>query len=486
MAKTIKTINIVVFIAWIALLSLLLYREYTGTPLEKQEAVKGAIDRVTYWYDIYSGSNKVGFGSYTFQWVGDEIIITYEQEVKIKQGDREKLLVENYRCLSNSSYAIKSFEYSFHYKDEKGIKVTGEVDADTVVFFLESPEKRKTYRTSTKGKAIYLPITFIPAIIQKNPSSRSVFAVQVLDIANLSVNDIRVEVEEIRPVKLGTQVVSYYKIRAGNQIFWSNEKGITIEEEYPGGITYYLQTETIAKDPKDRVLFDYISLPFLRSNKILKDAEKLKLLKVRIKGFPLDRGIYSNSLVTLRNDTLIIQKEDQEEFKKRSYLLPCKDQTVSRYLMADDWVLSDDKTVKGNALNMAAVEKNDAFRLAQYLNANLYSTVKTMPLFVLTDSLDIFKSHFGDYIERSVMFASFGRAVGLPTRLVGGLVYRDGYFYFHTWPEAWLGKWIPMEPTLAQFPADVTHIPLKEGTLKDIISVAEGLKSLNLEILEAL
>ena len=153
----------------------------------------------------------------------------------------------------------------------------------------------------------------------------------MLDFINASIYDARVIVEEIRPVKLGTQVVSYYKIRAGTQIFWSNEKGITVKEEYPMGITYYSQTETIAKDLKDRVLFDSIPLPFLRSNKILTDAENLKSLKVRIKGFHLDPSTYDKSLVTLLNDTLIIQKGDHEELKKKSYPLPCKDEAVSRY-----------------------------------------------------------------------------------------------------------------------------------------------------------
>jgi hypothetical protein len=453
--------------------------------MEKQQALKGPVNKAAYWYDIYSGTKKVGYASYMFEWVGDEIIIRYEQKTKIKQEDGEKILIDSYRCLSNSSYAIKSFEYSSHYEDEKGIKVTGEVDSDAVVFYLETSEKRKTYRTSTKGKDIYLPTTFIPAIIQISPSPYSVFTITMLVFFNASIYDARVIVEEIRPVKLGTQVVSYYKIRAGTQIFWSNEKGITVKEEYPMGITYYSQTETIAKDPKDRVLFDSIPLPFLRSNKILTDAENLKSLKVRIKGFHLDPSTYDKSLVTLLNDTLIIQKGDHEELKKKSYPLPCKDEAVSRYLRADDWVLSDDKTLKGNALNMAVLEKNDAFRLAQYLNSNLYFTVKTMPLFVLTNSLDLFKSKFGDDLQRTVMFASFARAAGLPTRLVGGLVYRDGYFYFHTWPEVWFDKWTPMDPTLAQFPADVTHIPLREGTLKDITSMTEGLKSLKLEILEA-
>ncbi len=486
MSRKLKIVNVAVVGIWIALLCLVIYRQYAGTPLEKQRAVKGAVSKLVHWYDIYAGTDKMGFASYAFEWVGDEIVIKYEQEVKVKQGSEEKLLMESSRCLNNSSYGMKSFEYSSHYKGEKGIRITGEVDGDTAVFFLESPEKRKTYRTSTKGKDIYLPITFIPAIVQKKPSSDSVFIVPILDTVSLSVNDMSVVVEEIRPVKLGARVVSYYRIRVDNQIFWSNEKGITVKEEYPGGIVFYSQSEEVAKEPGNRVLFDPVSLPFLRSNKILKDVENLKLLKVRIKGFPIDQGLYENSLVTLKNDTLTIQKGNPEEFKKESYVLPCKDQKVSRYLDADEWVLSNDKTVKGNALNMATVEKNDAFRLARYLNSNLYFTVGTMPLFALTDTMDIFKSHSGDHIERTIMFASFARAAGLPTRLIGGVVYLDGYFYFHTWPEVWFNRWIPMEPTLAQYPADVTHIPLRQGTVKDITSIAEGLKSLNLEILEAL
>jgi hypothetical protein len=485
MSRTLKIFNIAVFGIWIALLSVLFYREYAGTPLEKTQALKGAVEKVTYWYDIYAGKTKIGFANTAFERVGEEIIIKHERELKVMHGDSEKLLLENLRCLSDSHYAIKSFEYSSHYRDEKGIKITGEVDADAVVFILESAGKRKTFRTPTRGRTIYLPTTFIPAIIQRNPSPRSAFTIPVLDMLNLAVSDVRVIVEETRPMKLGINLVTYYKIRVEDQVWWSNEKGIILKEEDPGGLTLYSQTETMAKDPTEKILFDPIPLPFLKSNRILQDAENLKVLRVRIKGFPLDPGIYEKSLVMLKNDTLIIQKGDPEEFKKTSYTLPCKDEGLSRYLAADEWVLSDDKTVKGNALKMSGVENNDAFRLARYLNSDLYFSIKRLPLFVLTNSRDIFKSKFGDYPQKTVMFASFARAAGLPTRLLGGFVYREGYFYFHTWPEVWLGKWVSMDPALAQFPADVTHIPLKEGTLKEITSMGESLKSFRIEILEA-
>ena len=468
-----------------AVLSLVLYREYTGAPLEKPQASRG-VSKATYWYDIYSGEKKLGFGAYTFEWVGDEIVIRYQQEMKVQKDEGEKHFIVTYRCVSNASYAIKSFEYASRFDGEKGIKVTGEVEQDRIVFILESPERRKTFRTPTKGADIYLPTTFIPAIIQKRPAPGSAYTVPVLNMGTLSVKDVRVVVEEILPVKLGMHIASYYKLRMGGELFWSDAGGITAKEEYTGGIAFYQQTEALAKEPKDRVLFDPFSVPFLKSSKILKDTERLSSLRVRIKGFPLAAALYERSGVTMNSDTLTIRKEEPGEVKKRSYSLPSRDQTVSRYLVPDEWVLSGDKTVKGNALNMASLENNDAFRLARYLNSNLYFTVKTMLLFTLSDSLDIFKSDFGDHLQRTVMFASFARAAGMPARLVGGVVYRNGNFYFHTWPELWFGKWIPMDPTLAQFPADVTHIPLREGTLSEITSIAEGLKSVNIEILEAL
>ena len=485
MSRAVKIINLIAFCTWGVLISLVLYRNYTGKPLEKIQELKGSIDKATYWYDIYAGQKKIGFAGTTYEKVGDEIIIKHKREIKVKKDGHEKLLMEMLKCLSDSYYSIKSFEYASHFKDEEGIKVTGEVDSGEILFFLESPEKRKTYKISTNGKNFYLPVTLIPTLHQNKPAPNKVFQIPMLDVIRLSINDVKVVLEEIRPIKAGLQILSSYKFKAGNTIWWGNEKGIIIKEQNQSGITLYSQIETVAKDPSDRILFDYTSLPFFKSGKVIPYPEKLKMLRVRIRGLRLDPMLYENGLITLKNDTLTIGSEDPGETGKKSYKLPYKNNALSRYLKADKWVRSDDKNVKGNALNMAVIEKNDAFRLARYLNSDLYFSVKVMPLFVLLDSLDIFKSRLGDDRERTVMFASFARAAGLPTRLIGGLVYRDGYFYFHTWPEVWLDKWIPVDPTLAQFPADVTHIPLKEGTLKEITTMVDYLREVNIEILEA-
>jgi transglutaminase-like putative cysteine protease len=64
------------------------------------------------------------------------------------------------------------------------------------------------------------------------------------------------------------------------------------------------------------------------------------------------------------------------------------------------------------------------------------------------------------------------RSLGLPARIAVGLVYLRGAFYYHAWPEVWVeeprgrGLWLPVDPTLNQFPADATHVRLTRGGLE--------------------
>ena len=60
---------------------------------------------------------------------------------------------------------------------------------------------------------------------------------------------------------------------------------------------------------------------------------------------------------------------------------------------------------------------------------------------------------------------------GIPARIAVGLVYIHGAFYYHAWPEVYIdegngrGLWLPVDPTLNQFPADATHLRLARGGL---------------------
>lgn len=480
-----KIINALVFCLWLALISFLLYKNYAGVPLENKEIIKEAFSKTSNWYDVYAGKKKIGYATTTIEKAGDEIIIKHKREIKALINKEEKTLIEELRCLSNLSYSLKSLDFASHYKDEEGVKVKGEVSEDEIIFFLESPQKKKTYKITTGGKDVFLPITLIFAINQRNPSPDTPFTIPTLDIPTLTIIDLKVILQEIRPIKSGINILSLNKFQMGNSIIWTGENGVIIKEETPSGRILYLQDESIAKETNGKKLFDYTALPSFKSNRFIPDAEALSLLKVKIKGMPLYPQLYENSYVTLEKSALLIRKANIEKLKEETHTLPYKESEFSIYLKPDKWVMSDYKPLHDTGLVYAKSYQFNALELSMYLKNYVFNIIKTSPNFFLLDSSVVLRMLSGDYLEKSAMFASYSRAAGLPTRLIGGLVYRNGYFYFHTWPEVWLDRWVPADPSLAQFPADATHIPLKEGTLEDIVSIINDLKKLEIEVLEA-
>jgi len=62
-------------------------------------------------------------------------------------------------------------------------------------------------------------------------------------------------------------------------------------------------------------------------------------------------------------------------------------------------------------------------------------------------------------------------------------VYLDGRFYYHAWPEVYLGDWVAVDPTLGQFPADAAHLRITTGGLARQAELIRLIGSLKLEVL---
>ena len=64
-----------------------------------------------------------------------------------------------------------------------------------------------------------------------------------------------------------------------------------------------------------------------------------------------------------------------------------------------------------------------------------------------------------------------------------GIAVKNG-FYYHAWPEVWLGGWVAVDPTFHQFPADATHIRFVTGNLDRQSEILKLVGKLRVEILE--
>src|SRR5262249_44080991 len=122
-----------------------------------------------------------------------------------------------------------------------------------------------------------------------------------------------------------------------------------------------------------------------------------------------------------------------------------------------------DKAVRG-----ADDDRTRAERLTRYVNALL----DKKPTVSLPSAREVLRTRVGDCNEHTALYVAMARSVGIPARIAVGLVYVHAAFYYDAWPEVYVdrtattGLWLPVDPTLNQFPADTTHLRLARGGLE--------------------
>jgi transglutaminase-like putative cysteine protease len=102
----------------------------------------------------------------------------------------------------------------------------------------------------------------------------------------------------------------------------------------------------------------------------------------------------------------------------------------------------------------------------------------------------VLRTKVGDCNEHTALYVAMARALGIPARIAVGLVYIHGAFYYHAWPEVYLaepdgrGLWLPVDPTLNQFPADATHLRLVRGGLDKQTAILPLIGRLKIDVLD--
>jgi hypothetical protein len=133
-----------------------------------------------------------------------------------------------------------------------------------------------------------------------------------------------------------------------------------------------------------------------------------------------------------------------------------------------------------------------AERLTRYVNALL----EKKPTISLPSAREVLRTKVGDCNEHTALYVAMARALGLPARIAVGMVYVHGAFYYHAWPEVYLeagpsgagraptGLWLPVDPTLNQFPADATHLRLARGGLDKQAAILPLIGRLKMTVLD--
>ncbi|MBU1068838.1 transglutaminase-like domain-containing protein [Myxococcota bacterium] len=161
---------------------------------------------------------------------------------------------------------------------------------------------------------------------------------------------------------------------------------------------------------------------------------------------------------------------------------------VKKYLKSEPNVESDDPGViklarlaAGGAKTPVEILRAVTLFVGDYVEDTLRSDVESARM--------VAQLKKGDCTEHSILATALFRALGFPARQVGGVGYvrmcgtdscLEGLGY-HAWTQVWVGRWIDVDPTWKQMPADVTHLMM--GATDDM-EWLESLGNLKITVLE--
>jgi transglutaminase-like putative cysteine protease len=193
------------------------------------------------------------------------------------------------------------------------------------------------------------------------------------------------------------------------------------------------------------------------------DPRDVLRLRLRVEGVDLGGDDVQGAGQTVAGD--IVEIADARTLEPAPL-----DPELARYLGPEPFIESDAPEIRAEAQRAVggiAGARARAEALTRYVNALL----DKKPTVSLPSAREVLRTKIGDCNEHTALYVALARAAGVPARIAVGLTFVRGAFYYHAWPEVYLaegadrGLWLPVDPTLNQFPADATHLRLARGGL---------------------
>lgn len=279
----------------------------------------------------------------------------------------------------------------------------------------------------------------------------------------------------------GVQVESWVD-QDGRILSASSALGFTMEKtEFELARQSQEDASGLAMLPLDQ---DVILSTAIRSNVDLGAVEEHDVLRFRLTGVELSGFQLEGGRQTLSGDTLTVRREDWDAVDA-GFSLPYKLMDFRETLEAEPLIQSDDPRILEAARGAVGRWGRDPKQAAARLTNRVDRMLEKSVTFSVPSALQVLESRQGDCNEHTVLYVAMARSLGLPARTAVGLVYLDGSFFYHAWPEVWLGEWVAVDPTFGQYPADAAHIRFVIGGLAQQVEIIRLIGRLNIEVLES-
>ncbi|QWV93070.1 transglutaminase-like domain-containing protein [Geomonas oryzisoli] len=436
------------------------------------------------WFSIIMGDDQVGFGQTTVTRTAGGYQISSRGSVKMKvMGfSREASSTESYQVAPDLT--LRSFQVENRI-DGSPVEISGDVTAKGITVRTHSANGNKERTLKVKG-AVYPPHALNLYPLMQGAVPGKTYKIQYLDPEAVKVKQAKVEV--VGPETLDGKQVVHLKndlyTMVDNDI-WVDFSGNVLKESVRDGLVLTLARDEAAAraelaeaamDRKDLV-YDF---SLIRITPPLEHPERLQKLVVQITGIPAQQRLLQGAW----------QRAERQPDGSVIFVLPnpapaAEELPTQADLQPGERTPSDNPEIVARMMAIVGDEKVAPAQKVARLTAWVATQIKA-DVIDSQSPLETLQKGRGNCQSHARLYASLARAAGIPTRFVSGLVYQGDGFLYHSWAESYLeGKWVSVDPTFNQVPADVTHIKLIEGdSLDELGSIAGMIGRARAKVLE--
>lgn len=442
------------------------------------------------WFGIYVDKERVGFYRQAISETPDGYRMEGDGSVRMKVMGFSKEAATRETYLVGKDLSLRSFEVEQTINGTAS-RLSGKVSNNIIRIKSVTNGKAREKQLKYKGEVYPGPaLNLYPLLHDVTPGKT--YAVQTFDPEEIKVKEVKISIigpdktPDFQPaLKLRNNLYPYVY----NDI-WVDDKGNTLLESVRDGLVI-----TRAEDPKQigsfvgdvalakkDLIYDF---SLVRPEPPIRDAKKLTGLSVEISGWNDSLALPQDGGQTVEKSgegriTVKTGRAVPEQTEQAKAAAPRED-----YLKPAEKIESDAPEIVAKAKELSAGKKSAeeiAKALASWTSDWLRDTPEDGGSAVAS-----FKSRTGNCQTHARLYTALARAAGIPTRFVSGLVYLDGKgFLYHSWAESLLnGRWVAIDPTYDQVPADPTHLKLLEGHLpEDLAPIVSIIGRIHIKVLE--
>ena len=149
--------------------------------------------------------------------------------------------------------------------------------------------------------------------------------------------------------------------------------------------------------------------------------------------------------------------------EKKSIQIPVIDNKYRKYLSESNGIEVNNPEISALARKIVGSETY-AYKAACLIRKWISDNINPYVNVEKKSALKTLHDKRGLCSDNVVLFTALARSVGIPTKLITGLVYSDGCFDNHAWSEIYVGEWIPIDPSYYDDFVDATHIKFEESS----------------------